>query len=66
MSLESIRLLSPNVAVEHGTAKILALKGEPEEVKYTALYVKRDGKWSLDRVTDGDGDEDGVELETLA
>jgi uncharacterized protein (TIGR02246 family) len=58
VSLESIRLLSPNVAVEHGTAKILAPKAEPEEVKYTALYVKRDGKWLLDRVTDGDEDED--------
>ncbi len=54
VSLESIQLLSPNVAVEHGTAKLLAPKGEPEEVKYTAVYVKRDGKWLLDRVTDGD------------
>lgn len=54
VSLESIQLLSPNVAVEHGTAKLLTPKMEPEEVKYTAIYVKRDGKWMLDRVTDGD------------
>ena len=50
---ESIRLLSPNVAVEHGTARLLAPKGEPEELKYTAIYVKREGQWLLDRVTDG-------------
>lgn len=50
---ESIQLLSPNAAVEHGTAKLLAPQGEPEEVKYTAVYIKRDGRWLLDRVTDG-------------
>lgn len=50
---ESIQMLSPNVAVEHGTARFLAPKSEPEEVKYTAVYVKRDGQWLLDRVTDG-------------
>ena len=50
---ESIQLLSPNVAVEHGTATLLASKDEPEDVKYTAIYLKRDGRWLLDRVTDG-------------
>ena len=50
---ESIQLLSPNAAVEHGTAKLLSPQGEPEELKYTAVYVKRDGRWLLDRVTDG-------------
>ncbi len=51
-STESIKFLSPNVAVEQGTAKFLAPKAEPDEVDYTAVYVKRDGKWLLDRVTD--------------
>ena len=53
VSIESIRLLSPNVAVEHGTAKVVAPQAEPEEMNYTAIYVKRDDKWLLDRVTDG-------------
>jgi uncharacterized protein (TIGR02246 family) len=53
VSIESIRLLSPNVAVEHGTAKVLAPQAEPEEMNYTAIYIKRDDKWLLDRVTDG-------------
>lgn len=54
---ESIRLLSPNAAVEHGTAKLLSSKGEPEILKYTAVYIKRDGRWLLDRVTDNDDEE---------
>lgn len=51
---ESIQMLSPNVAVEHGTAKFLSPEGTPEEVSYMAVYTKRDGQWLLDRVTDGD------------
>lgn len=50
---ESIRLLSPNAAVEYGTVKLLVPKEEAETLKYTAVYVKRDGRWLLDRVTDG-------------
>lgn len=52
VNVESIQFLSPNVAVEHGTTRILAPMAEPEEIDYTAVYVKRDGKWLLDRVTD--------------
>jgi uncharacterized protein (TIGR02246 family) len=52
VSVESIRFLSPNVAVEQGTSKFLSPKREPEEIDYTAVYVQRDGKWLLDRVTD--------------
>lgn len=52
VSTQSVQLLSPNVAVEHGTASLVAAKGTPEVIEYTAVYVKRDGKWLLDRVTD--------------
>jgi uncharacterized protein (TIGR02246 family) len=48
----SIQFVSPNVAIERGTAKILAPDAEPEEIEYSAVDVKRDGKWLLDRVTD--------------
>lgn len=54
VSVESIRFLSPNVAVEQGTSKFVSPKGEPEEIDYTAVYVRRDGKWLLDRVTDAE------------
>jgi uncharacterized protein (TIGR02246 family) len=52
LSVASIQFVSPNVAVEHGTAKLLAPKAEPEEIEYSAVFVKRDGRWLLDRVTD--------------
>ncbi len=52
LSVESIQFVSPNVAVEHGIAKTLAPKTEPEEIAYSAVFVRRDGKWLLDRVTD--------------
>ena len=49
---DSVGFISPNVAEEHGKSTITAPKQEPEEVPYLAVYVRRDGKWLLDRVTD--------------
>jgi uncharacterized protein (TIGR02246 family) len=57
VDVESVRLLSPNVAVEQGTARLLEKDAEPDAVEYTAVYVKRDGKWLLDRETDEVTDE---------
>jgi uncharacterized protein (TIGR02246 family) len=52
LNIESIQFISPNVAVEHGTAKTLAPKTAPEEIGYSAVFVKREGQWLLDRVTE--------------
>jgi uncharacterized protein (TIGR02246 family) len=52
VTVASIQFVSPNVAIEQGTAKILLPNTEPEEAEYAAVDVKRDGKWLLDRVTD--------------
>ena len=52
VNVESIQFISPSVAVEHGRTTLLAPNAEPEEIDYTAVDVKRDGKWLLDRVTD--------------
>jgi uncharacterized protein (TIGR02246 family) len=52
VSVESVQFVSPNVAIERGQAKLLSPGAEPEEVNYSAVDVKRDGKWQLDRVTD--------------
>ena len=53
VNVASVQFVSPNVAIEQGTAKT-ARSGcaEPEEIEYSAVNVKRDGKWLLDRVTD--------------
>jgi uncharacterized protein (TIGR02246 family) len=52
IKVNSIKFLSPNVAVENGTAHIIRAKGEPDRSTYSALFVKREGKWLLDRVTE--------------
>jgi uncharacterized protein (TIGR02246 family) len=52
VTVTSVQFVSPNVAIEQGTAKMLAPNAEPEETEYSAVDVKRDGKWLLDRVTD--------------
>ncbi len=52
LSVESIQFVSPNVAVEYGIGKTLTPKAGPEEIEYSAVYVRRDGQWLLDRVTD--------------
>ena len=52
LSVQSIRFVSPNVAIEEGSATTLAPKAEPEEEEYSAVYVRREGQWLLDRVTE--------------
>lgn len=47
---KSIEFISPGVAVEQGTAKLIVPDQAPEESEYTAIYVKRDGQWLLDRI----------------
>lgn len=49
---ESIQLLSPAVAVEHGTAKFISPDADPERIAFVAVWVRRDDKWLLDRVSD--------------
>jgi uncharacterized protein (TIGR02246 family) len=52
IKVATIKFLSPNVAIENGTARITRPKEEPDESTYTALFVKHEGKWLLDRVTE--------------
>jgi len=51
---ETIQFISPNVAVEQGTAKVIRPDQQPADSEYSAVYVKRDGQWLLDRVTEED------------
>jgi uncharacterized protein (TIGR02246 family) len=52
VTIDSIEFVSPNVAIEKGTAVISYSAHEPEETVYTAVHVKRDGQWLLDRVSE--------------
>jgi crotonobetainyl-CoA:carnitine CoA-transferase CaiB-like acyl-CoA transferase len=47
VDVKSIKFLSPNVAVETGVARVVSPKEKPDESTYSALFVKRDGKWLL-------------------
>ena len=49
---QSVRFVSPNVAVEQGKTKVIRPDQAPEESDYSAVYIKRDGQWLLDRVTE--------------
>jgi len=51
---DSIQFVSPSVGIEHGTAKVIVPDQAPEESEYTAVYVKHDDQWLLDRVTEED------------
>jgi uncharacterized protein (TIGR02246 family) len=57
INIDSIDFISPNVAVEKGSAEITYAKHPAEKSEYTAVHVKRDGSWMLDRVTDVDDDD---------
>jgi uncharacterized protein (TIGR02246 family) len=57
VTIDSIDFVSPNVAIEKGTAEVTYAKSPTEKTEYTAVHVKRDGKWLLDRVTDTEIDE---------
>lgn len=61
VTVDSIDFVSPNVAVEKGTAEVTYSKAPTEKSEYTAVSVKRDGKWLLDRVTDTEIDDKPAE-----
>jgi uncharacterized protein (TIGR02246 family) len=52
VDVDSVEFVSPNVAIENGTVHIVRPNAEPEVSNYTAVNVKRDGKWLLDRVSE--------------
>jgi uncharacterized protein (TIGR02246 family) len=52
VEVNSVDFVSPNVAIENGLVRIIRPNEEPEETLYSAVNVKRDGKWLLDRVSE--------------
>ena len=49
---ESIAFVSPNVAVERGIATVTHAEDDVSETSYSVVYVKRDGAWLIDRVSE--------------
>src|SRR5262249_32028508 len=50
LEIESIRFLSPDVAKEEGRSRVTPTHGAPDSRRYTALFVKRDGRWLISSV----------------
>lgn len=50
----SIRMVSEDVAVEEGTARVNRPGEPPRDSTYLAIQVKRDGQWKLDSVRETD------------
>lgn len=49
---KSIDLISPNVALERGTATVTRGDSEVVESDYSVVYMKSGGTWLIDRVTE--------------
>jgi uncharacterized protein (TIGR02246 family) len=67
-STQSLRFVSPSVALEDGTSIIKHKSGEgAEHDRYTVVYVKEDGRWLLASARDLPGEEASAseELEPL-
>jgi uncharacterized protein (TIGR02246 family) len=53
IAVDSVHLLSPEVAHEEGTATVSGDAGEkPETSRYSVIYVKQDGRWLHARIQD--------------
>ncbi|NIP86091.1 MAG: SgcJ/EcaC family oxidoreductase [Planctomycetales bacterium] len=52
VATESIEFVSPNVALERGTAIVSGPGDATSETRYRVIYVRRDGQWLIDRVTE--------------
>jgi uncharacterized protein (TIGR02246 family) len=50
--LDSVRLLAPDVLLERGSTTVTAKDGETNGALYTAVYVKKDGKWKISQLVE--------------
>jgi uncharacterized protein (TIGR02246 family) len=50
VAVQSIRAITPDVAIEDGTASVTDAAGAATESSYTAIHIKQDGMWLLDSV----------------
>ena len=48
VKIDSIRFVTPDVAIEDGTASVVRPGEAPSESTYTVVFVKKDGRWLID------------------
>jgi len=49
---DSVRLLAPDVLLEQGSTTITTKDGQTSGALYTAVYVKKDGKWKISQLVE--------------
>lgn len=50
INVDSVKLLTPEVVVEKGSTTVVSKTGEAVEALFTAVHVKKDGKWKISQV----------------
>lgn len=50
INVESVRVLAPEVVIEKGSTAVTDKDGETNGALYTAIHVKKDGKWKISQL----------------
>jgi len=50
--MDSVKVLTPDVAVEKGSTVVTSGDGDKAEALYTAIYVKKDGAWKISQLVE--------------
>lgn len=52
INADSVRPLSPEILLEKGSTSVTSKSGEESGALYTAIYVKKDGKWKISQLVE--------------
>lgn len=52
INLDSVRVLAPEVVVEKGSTTVTSKNGEKASSMFTAVHVKKDGKWKISELVE--------------
>jgi len=50
IAVDSVRVLTPETVLEKGSTTVTAKNGEKSSDLYTAIHVKKDGKWKINQL----------------
>jgi uncharacterized protein (TIGR02246 family) len=50
ITADTVRVLSPETVLEKGSTVVTTKSGESTSTLYTAIHVKKDGKWKIDQL----------------
>lgn len=52
INVDSVKLLAPEILVEKGSTSVTSKTGESSGALYTAVHVKKDGKWKISQLVE--------------